>query len=108
MEVFVSEFAMSKYKVTNGVVSRFRSCRGQAAALLDVARWPVVLARWSGTGAIAIELAGSMSPMTGACAFEAWSGKRLPTEAEFHWAALGTLSDEEERCYRWGDYQPDT
>ena len=50
----------------------------------------------------------SMSPRKRRALLRAWSGKRLPTEAEFHRAAYGTVHGEEERSYPWGDDQPDS
>jgi iron(II)-dependent oxidoreductase len=41
-----------------------------------------------------------------AAAFSAWSGGRLPTEAEYHRAAYGTPSGEE-RTHPWGEDAPD-
>jgi formylglycine-generating enzyme required for sulfatase activity len=42
-----------------------------------------------------------------ASAYAAWRGKRLPSEAEYHRAAFGTL-DGKERLFPWGDALPDT
>jgi ergothioneine biosynthesis protein EgtB len=41
-----------------------------------------------------------------ACAYAAWRGMRLPTEAEFHRAAYGTPGGRERR-YPWGDTMPE-
>jgi formylglycine-generating enzyme required for sulfatase activity len=103
----VSAFAMSKYKVTNGEYLEFvragakpphfwtwdegqwwwRAMSGDVPLPMD---WPVYVTHEE------------------ASAFAAWTGKRLPTEAEFHRAAYGTPDGEEERAYPWGDDVPDT
>jgi formylglycine-generating enzyme required for sulfatase activity len=105
-EVSVPAFAMSKYKVTNREYLEFvragakpphfwtrhegqahwRGMWGKVPLPLD---WPVYVTHEE------------------ACAFAAWTGKRLPTEAEFHRAAYGTVRGEEERSYPWGDDPPD-
>ena len=105
-EVSISVFAMSKYKVTNGEYLEFvragakpphfwtwregqwywRAMSGAVPLPMD---WPVYVTHQE------------------ASAFAAWTGKRLPTEAEFHRAAYGTPNGEE-RTYPWGDDAPDT
>lgn len=105
--VSVDAFTMSKYKVTNREYLKFvragakpphfwkwhegqwhwRGMWGDPPLPLD---WPVYVTHEE------------------ACAFAAWTGKRLPTEAEFHRAAYGTVRGEEERSYPWGDDQPDS
>lgn len=104
-QVFVPAFAMSRYKVTNGEYLEFvragappphfwtmrdgrrywRAMSGDIPLPLD---WPVYVTHDE------------------AQAYAAWAGKRLPTEAEFHRAAFGTLNGEE-RFYPWGDSPPD-
>ena len=106
-EVSISAFAMSKYKVTNGEYLKFvhagakpphfwtwregqwywRGMWGGTPLPLD---WPVYVTQEE------------------ACDFASWSGKRLPTEAEFHRAAYGTVHGEKERLYPWGNDQPDS
>jgi gamma-glutamyl hercynylcysteine S-oxide synthase len=41
-----------------------------------------------------------------ATAYANWLGRKLPSEAEFHRAAYGTLEGTAERAYPWGDENP--
>jgi len=106
-EVSVPAFAMSKYKVTNREYLEF-VCAGAKPPHF----WTWHEGRWfwramSGEVPLPMEWPVYVTHEE-ACAFAAWTGKRLPTEAEFHRAAYGTVRDEEERTYPWGDDQPDS
>jgi iron(II)-dependent oxidoreductase len=105
-EVSVAPFAMSKYKVTNREYLEFVRAgakpphfwkwhkgqwywRGMWEEVPLPLDWPVYVTHEE------------------ASAFATWAGMRLPTEAEFHRAAYGTVRDEE-RPYPWGNEQPDS
>jgi iron(II)-dependent oxidoreductase len=105
-EVSVASFAMSKYKVTNREYLEFVRAgakpphfwkwhkgqwywRGMWEEVPLPLDWPVYVTHEE------------------ASAFATWAGMRLPTEAEFHRAAYGTVRDEE-RPYPWGNEQPDS
>jgi gamma-glutamyl hercynylcysteine S-oxide synthase len=106
-EVSVASFAMSKYKVTNGEYLKFIRAGGKAPHFW---RWHEGQWYWRGMWEeVPLPLDWPVyATHEEASAFAAWSGKRLPTEAEFHRAAYGTVHDEEERAYPWGDEQPDS
>lgn len=102
---YVRSFAIDQYKVTNRRYLAFveagaspphfwrrssqygwswRTLAGDIPLPLD---WPVYVTHEEAT------------------AYARWSGRHLPSEAEFHRAAYGTLADEE-RSYPWGDGGP--
>jgi iron(II)-dependent oxidoreductase len=106
-EVSVRAFAMSKYKVTNGEYLEFVCAGGRPPHF-----WTWREGQWwwramSGTVPLPMDWPVYVTHQE-ASAFAAWTGKRLPTEAEFHRAAYGTPDDEKERTYPWGDNAPDT
>jgi formylglycine-generating enzyme required for sulfatase activity len=106
-EVAVASFAMSKYKVTNGEYLKFVRAGGKPPHFW---RWHGGQWYWRGMWEdVPLPLDWPVyATHEEASAFAAWSGKRLPTEAEFHRAAYGTVRGEEERAYPWGDEQPDS
>jgi gamma-glutamyl hercynylcysteine S-oxide synthase len=106
-EVSVASFAMSKYKVTNGEYLKFVHDGGKPPHFW---RWHEGQWYWRGMWEdIPLPLDWPVFVThEEASAFAAWSGKRLPTEAEFHRAAYGTPHSEDERAYPWGDEPPDS
>ena len=106
-EVSVASFAMNKYKVTNGEYLEFVRAGGKPPHFW---RWHEDQWYWRGMWEeVPLPLDWPVYVThEEASAFAAWSGKRLPTEAEFHRAAYGTVHGEGERAYPWGDEQPDS
>ena len=106
MRSLLPAFAMSKYKVTNGEYLQFVRAGAKPPHFW---RWHEGQWYWRGMwGEVPLPLDWPVYVThEEACAFAAWTGKRLPTEAEFHRAAYGTVHGEEERSYPWGDDQPD-
>lgn len=106
-EVAVASFAMSKYKVTNGEYLQFVHAGGKPPHF-----WKWHEGQWYWRGMWQDVPLPMNWPVYAtheeASAFAAWSGKRLPTEAEFHRAAYGTVQGDEERAYPWGDEPPDS
>ena len=106
-EVSVAAFAMSKYKVTNREYFQFVQAGAKPPHFwrFHEGQW-----HWRGMGGeIPLPLDWPVYvTQEEACAFAAWTGKRLPTEAEFHRAAYGTLYGEEERLHPWGCDPPDS
>ncbi len=101
-EVFVPEFAISRYKITNAQYQAFVKAGGEPPALwkrqgqnwflrtmfCDVPlplSWPVYVTRQQ------------------AQAYATWKGWSLPTEAQFHRAAYGTPVGIEQE-FPWGDW----
>jgi formylglycine-generating enzyme required for sulfatase activity len=106
-QVAVASFAMSKYKVTNGEYLKFVRAGAKPPHFW---KWHEGQWYWRGMWKeVPLPLDWPVYvTYEEASAFAAWAGKRLPTEAEFHRAAYGTVYGEEERAYPWGNEQPDS
>ena len=107
LEVSVASFAMNKYKVTNGEYLQFVRAGAKPPHFW---KWHEGQWYWRGMWEdIPLPLDWPVyATHEEASAFAAWAGKRLPTEAEFHRAAYGTVHGEEERAYPWGGEQRDS
>ena len=104
-QVAVPDFAISKYKVTNGEYLHFVREGGEVPNF-----WLERDGEWFYRGMFAEVPLPHNAPVyvthARASAYARWAGKALPTEAQFHRAAYGTRSSEE-RVYPWGDAAPE-
>lgn len=103
-QVAVPSFAVSKYKVTNGEYLEFVRAGAQPPHF-----WIERDGKWIYKGMFAEIPLPVNAPVfvtyAEASAYARWTGKTLPTEAQFHRAAFGTPAGEE-RAYPWGDGPP--
>ncbi|MFN3325106.1 MAG: SUMF1/EgtB/PvdO family nonheme iron enzyme [Bryobacteraceae bacterium] len=103
--ITVAAFGVRKYKVTNGEYLDFVRAGGPAPHY-----WIERRGEWLYRG-IFSEIPLPLSwpvyvTLEQARAYATWAGGQLPSEAQWHRAALGTKEDGE-REYPWGDSPPD-
>lgn len=124
-QVRVPSFAMDKYKVSNAQFLAFIDAGGyQERSLWSNAAWEWISGSgvhhprfWDRNGkSWVIRTMFEPAPFqpnwpvyvsyAEAEAFARWRGKSLPTEAQFHRAAFGSIDSSEERDYPWGSDSP--
>jgi formylglycine-generating enzyme required for sulfatase activity len=105
--VTVARFAMNKHKVSNEEYLQFVRAGAKPPHFW---KWHEGQWYWRGMwGEVPLPLDWPVYvTQTEASSFAAWTGKRLPTEAEFHRAGYGIPGEEVERSYPWGEHHPDT
>jgi iron(II)-dependent oxidoreductase len=108
-QVNVPGFRVGKYKITNGQYLDFVR-EGAPAPHFWTRRSDQTGDGWFYRGMFAEVPLPLNAPVyvthAEAAAYARWSGKRLPTEEQFHRAAYET-SDGPERPYPWGNAEPD-
>ncbi|MCW5963369.1 MAG: SUMF1/EgtB/PvdO family nonheme iron enzyme [Bryobacterales bacterium] len=102
--VAVDGFAMQQHKVTNGEYLRFVEAGGPIPHFWRHSDAGWKLRRMFSEVALPLDWPVYVTHQQ-ACAYAAWAGLRLPSEAEFHRAAYCDFSDGE-RNYPWGDESP--
>lgn len=106
-EVHVDNFHIDRFAVTNQQFSQFvENNPGWRRDHIDKAMHNGrYLEHWTELGPTGEQLSHPVTFVTwqGAAAYCQWRGKRLPTEAEFEWAAQDGVS---RAAYPWGDAEP--
>jgi gamma-glutamyl hercynylcysteine S-oxide synthase len=105
MRVEVGEFSIDRHDVTNGDYLEFV----EATDANPPHFWTKQDGAWQWRGLFALQPLPLDAPVyvthEEASAYAAWRGMRLPTEGEYHRAAFGSPSGEEQ-LFPWGSTQP--
>ena len=106
MRIEVGEFSIDRHDVTNGDYLEFV----ESAAANPPRFWTRNDGAWQRRGLFELQPLPLDAPVyvthDEANAYAAWRGKRLPSEGEYHRAAFGTPSGDEQ-LFPWGSSQPD-
>jgi formylglycine-generating enzyme required for sulfatase activity len=107
MRVDVGEFSIDRHNITNGDYLEFV----EATNANPPHFWTKKDGAWQWRGLFELKPLPLDAPVyvthDEASAYAAWRGRRLPTEAEYHRAAFGTPSGEEQ-LFPWGSTQPNS
>jgi formylglycine-generating enzyme required for sulfatase activity len=107
MRVEVGEFSIDRHDVTNGDYLEFV----EATNANPPHFWTKQDGAWQFRGLFELQPLPLDAPVyvthDEASAYAAWRGKRLPTEGEYHRAAFGSPSGEEQP-FPWGSTQPNS